>query len=54
MAHEWLPINASFEEGAGTLDHGLLLSLNVAESYLATVKASLISETLTTIKILFI
>ena len=37
--HAQLPINMSFEEEADTLDHGLSLSSDVAESHLAAVKA---------------
>ena len=51
-AHSQLPINTVLEVDAGTLDRGPSPSSNVAE--LAAVKASLISETLTIIKILFI
>ena len=53
-AHEQLPINTSFKEEANTLDRGPLPSSDVAESHLATVKAPVIFETLTQIKILFI
>ena len=49
-AHAWLPINVSFEKEAGTLDRSPSSSSDVAESYLA----SIISETLMIIKILFI
>ena len=45
---------AVLEVDAGTLDPGPTPSSNVAESYLAAVKASLKSETLTIIKILYI
>ena len=51
MAHSRLPINTVFEVDATTLDRGPSLSLNVAESFLAAVKAS---KTLTTLKILLI
>ena len=53
-AHSQLLTNMVLKVDAATLDRGPLPSLNVARSYLAAVKASLISETLTIIKILFI
>ena len=47
-------INTSFEEEANTFNPGPSPSSDVAKSHLATVKASLIFESLTQIKILFI
>ena len=47
-------INTSFKEESNTLNPGPSRSSDVAKSHLAAVKASLIFESLTQMKILFI